>query len=1048
MVALLHRCFEFWDHAIPSCFSAILTILIAIAFPVAAVSGPILQIDAGGHRSHVNALIFSKDGRTLYSAGQDKIIRIWNWKAGKTVRTIRGRIGVGYDGSIRALALTPDEKLLAVGGRMQAECSSHCGDVRIFETETGKLVRTLVGGHKGTVSSLAFSHDGTRLASGGFVGQIAIWDHESGDLKHTLKGHTGQVMDLSFIDKTLRLASVSADKTWRVWDGENGKLTHTNSEGTAPLNALVVSPVDDLFVTAGADRIIRFWNSKTLEPIHATKPTVGGVNTLSITPDGHHLLVGIGLSFDPQSIVMDIKTGKEPVILEGVLAVVASAITPDGKTAALATGSQIEFRNLATGKQTKKLAGRGLAKTGVGFDAKGNLAWGSALNPAVFEKLNSLMVPGGPLEGIPQSEYYLYTKVWSGSASAKELKTFGNPDVKARAKVILDPSVISNIGSLDVGLRLPNKERPGLAGQLGVPRRIAPERIEDFKRVVHRDGSFELRQVWGEEPQGSLVRIKVYQDGKLLSDKSGLPGGCFVEPFTFAGPSNQLRVVRGGCNPSQFATDGKFLGNYIGHQGNVTSLAVSPDKTLLATGSSDQTVRLWNAETRELIATVFQASDSDWILWTPQGYYTASPSGDRMVGWHINQGPDREARHVSADQLRQHFYRPDIVSRAIELRSAKAAVEEARDADPQSVAFSLDELADRRPPEFRVIAIDKTDERFAEVTIEVDKNDDPVNGFDILVNDTQVTPSTLRSFTPSGSGHQTRKVRIPLQPGENRIQVSALNEVGRTMRGAVILRSSTAPTEKRGVLYVVAIGVNDYGETVGLSNLKYAAADAEAFHKRVVETLGAQHSQTKTLLVSSNSDRVPTSSNVRRALRFFRKAKPEDTTVVFLAGHGVQDGPDYLFLPSNAQRIDDDWDPDSVVLWSTLEAAISRAKGRRLLFVDTCRSGGAYNARLVKDTADSGVIAFSATNSEALAEERSDLGHGVFTYALLKGLEGEADVFPTGAPDGDINMYELAAFVTDKVNRMTNKAQQPELNARKFSDFVFATVTPPLSLLE
>ncbi len=1034
----------------PYCFIyAVLPLFVFCLASVAAFAEPILQIDAGGHRAHVNAVIFSKDGRTLYSAGQDKIVRIWDWKVGKTVRTIRGEIGVGYHGSIRAIALTPDEKLIAVGGRMQAECAGYCGDIRIFETATGKLVRTLAGAHKGTVSSFAVSHDGKRLASGGFVGEIVVWNLETGNRLHVLTGHTGNVADLAFVGKTNVLASVSADGTWRLWDTENGKLTHTNKDSTGPVNAVAVSLVDDLIVTAGADRIVRFWNWKTRRAIHTTSPTTGAVNSLSLTPDGHHLVVGVGLNFESQSVVMDIRTAKPPLILANMGAVTAAAISPDGKTAALVTGSAIVLRDLTSGEETGRLAGRGSAKTGVGFDHNGNLAWGSKFNETVYEKLNAFMLSGGPLEDMPPNEFQLHIRIWSGSASAEDLKAFENPEVKARAKIFLDPNVISQIGSLDVGLRLPDQDRRGLAGQLGVPRLLAKNRSKEFKRVLHKVGPFEVRQAWEEKPESSLIRIQVYEDNKLLNANHQLAGGCFVDPFTLAGKTEHLSVIRGGCNPSQFSLDGKFVGNLIGHQGNVTALAVSPDQTLLATGSSDQTVRLWNPQTRELIATLFQATDDgDWIIWTPQGYYTASPQGDRMVGWHINQGPDREARYISADQLKQHFYRPDIVSRAIELRSASAALQEARDADPQAVAFSLDQLAERKLPEFTVTAIDKTDARFAEVTIEVDANEDPVNGFNVLVNNTQVTPSALRSFEPTGKGRKTRKLRIPLQPGENQIQVTAVNEVGRTMRGTVILQSSVAPVEQRGTLYVVAIGVNNYDATVGLSDLKFAAADAEAFHQRVTATLGSRHAETKTLLVSSAGEKSPTSSNVRRALRFFRKAKPEDTTVVFLAGHGVQDGPDYLFLPSNAKRVDDDWDPDSVVLWSTLEAAISRTKGRRLLFVDTCRSGGAYNARLAKDTADSGVIAFSATNSEALAEERADLGHGVFTYALLKGLDGEADVFPTGAPDGDINMYELAAFVTDKVNRMTNNAQQPELNARKFSDFVFATVTPPMSLLE
>jgi WD40 repeat protein len=64
---------------------------------------PLLMLDTGGHRAIINGLAFTPDGKQLVSAGDDKAIRVWDWQAGKTVRTIRGQIGPGHEGKIFSL---------------------------------------------------------------------------------------------------------------------------------------------------------------------------------------------------------------------------------------------------------------------------------------------------------------------------------------------------------------------------------------------------------------------------------------------------------------------------------------------------------------------------------------------------------------------------------------------------------------------------------------------------------------------------------------------------------------------------------------------------------------------------------------------------------------------------------------------------------------------------------------------------------------------------------------------------------------------------------
>jgi hypothetical protein len=105
---------------------------VAAAKRKVAEDAPIPMLDTGGHMSRITGIAFTPDGKFIVSAGDDKVIRIWDWRAGKTVRTILGQSGPADAGQIYALALSSDGRWLAVGGwmRIRDEAGHH---IRLYD---------------------------------------------------------------------------------------------------------------------------------------------------------------------------------------------------------------------------------------------------------------------------------------------------------------------------------------------------------------------------------------------------------------------------------------------------------------------------------------------------------------------------------------------------------------------------------------------------------------------------------------------------------------------------------------------------------------------------------------------------------------------------------------------------------------------------------------------------------------------------------------------------------------------------------------------------
>src|SRR5690606_18432563 len=130
---------------------------------------------------------------------------------------------------------------------------------------------------------------------------------------------------------------------------------------------------------------------------------------------------------------------------------------------------------------------------------------------------------------------------------------------------------------------------------------------------------------------------------------------------------------------------------------------------------------------------------------------------------------------------------------------------------------------------------------------------------------------------------------------------------------------------------------------------------------------------------------------------------------------------------------EDRWRRSSRVDWADIQKSLERAKGRRFMLLDTCHAANAFNARLEKDAAGARISALSATAANHPAAELPELGHGVFTHAVIEGLKGAAN----SSGDG-VRILGLADYIYREVVRLTAKRQEPFYNIAQTENFLLS----------
>lgn len=238
--------------------------------------------------------------------------------------------------------------------------------------------------------------------------------------------------------------------------------------------------------------------------------------------------------------------------------------------------------------------------------------------------------------------------------------------------------------------------------------------------------------------------------------------------------------------------------------------------------------------------------------------------------------------------------------------------------------------------------------------------------------------------------------------------------------------------------YAVVVGISDYKDPK-IPDLKYADADAQAFYDFITGPTGGAFNKENVLLLKNEQ---ATMRNVKMAVTgFLKKAIDTDFVTIFIACHGEPE-PD---RPGNIYLLMHDSELDSLSATAyhmeNVNADMKRyiSAKRLIFFADACHSGGlsgsvgtrgfsnTINIALseLKSTREGwGIVSASRAGEVSMESDQWGGGHGVFTYYLLEGMKGGADV--EGNKNGIVTLAEAFDFLSDKVKRATRSAQHPD----------------------
>ena len=1005
------------------------------------ISGKLIKV-LKHHSVKIKDIAFSTDGAGLIASSRANYLWTWdtrNWRVNFDMRVKTGGVS----------AVAPDGHTVAIG-------SHRDGRIRLWDLRTQKSVGTLSGhnrffdswrGRYSVVYALAQCPNRPVLVSADRE-EVKVWNTSDGTRMTSFEvdGKKREFTALAVSSDCRTVATASGPRTGpfvvHLWHLETGQRKMTLGKSDEPITELLFATDDSRLLTAGGspsilgrDRSIRVWSLSSGRVERRLGGPAAEVEAVRISGDLMATLIG-----DQQIALWDLEHG----VMTKVLRPRTDRVRDIAIQAATKTLVTVGFDRAVKRSRVKTwdvVTGQPRRSFDFGSTSEGARAGGLGGDHVAISPRGLRVAANAPDHSI---------RVWTTDGTERATTTPHRFTIKALA-FSPDGKVLASVPWASGDLTIWN-------AQTGALIRTMKDRLNNkltvaFDRAGRRIAAADISGAISvfDVDSGTALQTFVRKAPRYAYSGTGLK---YLYGVDFA--HDGRRVVAGAGDGTVTAWDLDATDRprrLTRHATMVRDVKVLPGTDIVASASSDGTVRFTQLATGALLATAVTVAQDDWLVFTPEGFFDGSRRAWRAVPFRFQDEP---TVLYAPEQFFNQFFQPGLLADIIRSGATMRRVLQAR-GDPRA---ALDIAGYRRSklPAVKMMSTSagsSTDDREITVAIQTTDKGSGVRDLRVFRNQSLVhfEHGVLRSKPESTRA--VLSVPIKLVSGANEIRAYAFNDLGLKSPDAVMTVSRTGTAKNEATAYIVGIGINRYRDAS--INLRYAVPDAKAMMQSLSQSMGRLDRYARVVSVGL-LDEAATKANIigaldilagkrtpadlPEALQALRAAQPEDAVIVFFAGHGLALGDRYYLLshkatiPTVAKGGRTRSLPDRLrfaVSDNDLEAGFEGVDASDILLViDACQSGqvleakekrrGPLNVRGLAQLAyEKGMHVLAAAQSFQAALEFEKLGHGLLTYTLIeKGLHGAADATPR---DRQLTVREWLDYAVETVPSETQAAE-------------------------